>query len=137
MTTIRCATVRDTPAIVDLWSRAAGPTRLPCRASEVEQLLERDPDALLVAEQDGRLAGTLIVGWDGWRASLYRLAVEPALRRAGVARALLAAARVRADRLGAKRLDAIVSRENAVGVAFWESDGFELEDDNGRWSALL
>ena len=39
--------------------------------------------------------------------------------------------------LGAKRLDAIVSRQNAVGVSFWESDGFELHDDNGRWSALL
>ena len=125
----------DIPAIVDLWSRAAGPTRLPCRAAEVEQLLARDPDTLLVAEEGGRFAGTLIVGWDGWRASMYRLAVEPDLRRAGVARLLAAARAGRAAR--GEALDAIVSRQNAVGVSFWESDGFELHDDNGRWSALL
>ena len=32
----------------------------------------------------------MIVGWDGWRGSMYRIAVLPARRREGIGRALVA-----------------------------------------------
>jgi ribosomal protein S18 acetylase RimI-like enzyme len=34
--------------------------------------------------------GTIVAGWDGWRGSLYRLAVLPAARRRGTALRLVA-----------------------------------------------
>ena len=77
MPQIRTGTTEDLPTVVDLWERAGGPTHLPHSISEVTRLLERDPDALIVAIVDGRVVGTLIVGWDGWRCHLYRLAVVP------------------------------------------------------------
>ena len=48
----------------------------------LERLLETSADALLVAEADGRVVGTIIAGCDGWRANFYRLAVLPSARRA-------------------------------------------------------
>lgn len=137
MPLIRTATVDDLPAVVDLWNRAAGPTRHHGRLPEATRLLERDPDALLVAEHDGRIAGTLILGWDGWRCHLYRLAVEPDARRSGVASALVAEARVRAVALGAFRIDAMVDGENPGAHDFWSSAGFDLEAHDQRWSSLL
>jgi ribosomal protein S18 acetylase RimI-like enzyme len=137
MTEIRTATATDLPAIVDLWDRAAGPTRHAGRHAEVARLLERDPDALLVAMVDGQLAGALIVGWDGWRCHLYRLAVEPGARRGGVAAALVAAGRMRAVALGAVRLDAMVSPANDGAAGFWEAVGLTRDDHDARWSALL
>jgi ribosomal protein S18 acetylase RimI-like enzyme len=44
------------------------------------------PGALLVAEIDGVLAGSLIAAWDGWRGSFYQPAVSPEHRRRGLAR---------------------------------------------------
>lgn len=35
-------------------------------------VLVLDQDALLVAARDGRIIGTLIAGWDGWRGSIAR-----------------------------------------------------------------
>jgi ribosomal protein S18 acetylase RimI-like enzyme len=136
MTTIRPALLDDLPAAVDLWDREAGPTRHAGRHEEAARLLDHDSEALLVAERDRALVGALIVGWDGWRCHLYRLAVEPALRRSGIARELVLAARDRAVRQGAVRLDAMVDPANDTAVSFWQALDFELDIDR-RWSLLL
>jgi ribosomal protein S18 acetylase RimI-like enzyme len=72
----------------------------------VRALLARDPEALLVSEDDGRTVATVIVGWDGWRGNLYRLAVDPASRRVRVASSLIGEAerRLTAKDAGASRL---------------------------------
>jgi ribosomal protein S18 acetylase RimI-like enzyme len=136
MPSIRPAVLDDVAAVVDLWEREGGPTRSAGGSEEARRLLEHDRGALLVAEDGGRLVGTLIVGWDGWRCHLYRLAVERSARRAGVARGLARAARDRAVQLGAARLDAMVAPDNQAAVAFWESVGFERDVDL-RWSMLV
>lgn len=137
MTTIRVARQDDLDQAVALWDTAAGPTSLPCGIDEVRRLVERDPDALLVADagDDARpvVVGTLIVGWDGWRCHMYRMTVRPDHRRDGVAARLVDAARRRAEALGAERLDAIVDLDNPGGIAFWESMGFTRRLNNGRW----
>ena len=123
--------------MVALWDTAAGPTTLPCGIDEVRRLVDRDPDALLVADagNDGRseVVGTLIVGWDGWRCHMYRMTVRPDHRRGRVASDLVDAANRWADALGAERLDAIVDLDNPGGITFWESIGFTRKHNNGRW----
>src|SRR4051794_30184634 len=100
---VRMAVGGDVEQVVSLWAYAAGPTRIAGDAGAVIRLLARDPEALLVAEARGRIVGTLVVGWDGWRCHLYRMAVEPDRRRTGIASALLDAAVERAQTLGAVR----------------------------------
>jgi ribosomal protein S18 acetylase RimI-like enzyme len=135
MLEIRTATVDDVLAIVDLWDRAGGPTRVAARPAEARALIAHDPGALLLADRSGAPVGTLIVGWDGWRCHLYRLAVDPAARRLGVARALVTAGQERAARLGAARLDAMVDPANTSAVMFWQELGFERDVDR-RWSLV-
>jgi ribosomal protein S18 acetylase RimI-like enzyme len=135
--TIRCATEADLDGVVDLWHHAAGPSRHPGQRAEAEILLGRDPEALLVALTDGAVVGTLIVGWDGWRCHLYRLAVAQSARRSGIAGALAAEARRRATDHGAVRIDAMVNTDNLGAVAFWESAGFRADSHDGRWSLVV
>lgn len=135
--TIRTAERHDLNAVVHLWADSAGPTRHAGQHPEAVRLIEHDPDAILLAELDGELVGTLIVGWDGWRCHLYRLAVVEAVRRHGVGTALLQRALIRAVDVGAVRVDAMVDMKNGAGVAFWESEGFEFDQADGRWSLLL
>ena len=133
MVEIRTATIDDLPAVVDLWRREGGPSRAPGGPDEVRALIDHDPDALLLAESEGRLVGTVIAGWDGWRCHLDRHVVEPEARRRGGAAALTAAARRRAAACGAPRLDAMVHPENLAAEAFWAANGFALDSDR-RWS---
>jgi ribosomal protein S18 acetylase RimI-like enzyme len=125
---LRPAAVDDVAAVPTLWAEAgAHPTTTDDTAS-VSTLLARDPDALLVAEIDGGLVGTLIVGWDGWRGNMYRLAVLPAYRRRGIATALVAAALRRLETLGCRRITALVAAGDAHAVDFWTAVGFTYQD---------
>ena len=131
---VRSATAYDVAALVELWARAGENLSRPTdRADLVEQLVARDPEAVLLAEQDGRLVGTVVAGWDGWRAHLYRLVVEPDLRGQGIGKQLLAAAEARLGALGAERLDAMVLDSNETGRALWAGAGYRRQPDWARW----
>jgi ribosomal protein S18 acetylase RimI-like enzyme len=82
---IRSAGVQDIAAVLDLWIAAGSLPSTTDSPDGLARLLADDPEALLVAELDGVLAGSLIAAWDGWRGSFYRIAVSPEHRRNGLA----------------------------------------------------
>jgi ribosomal protein S18 acetylase RimI-like enzyme len=81
---VRTGRSEDVATVLRFWTQATSVASSTDDPESVSALLARDPEALMVAELDGRVVGTLIVGWDGWRAGLYRLAVDPSLRRSGI-----------------------------------------------------
>lgn len=102
-------------------------------AELVESLVRRDPDSMLLAEVDGVIVGTVIAGWDGWRAHLCRLAVDPSARGQGFGRLLVQAAEQRLRELGAIRFDAMVLSGNSLGEAACEAMGHRPQEEWTRW----
>jgi ribosomal protein S18 acetylase RimI-like enzyme len=103
--------------------------------------LLRTPFAvLLVAESDGRLVGSVIGAWDGWRGNIYRLAVAPDYRRRGLARALLAEADHTLHHLGARRITALVEGDHPWATAFGDSlaaSGYRHDERMRRYVKTL
>jgi len=131
---LRTASVSDADDLLDLWHHAAENDGRPTDTrAAVVALIEHDPAALIVAEHDGELIGSVIAGWDGWRNHLYRLAVHPDWRRRGVASALLDAAETRFAQLGGTRADAMVLAGNDLGQRIWRARGYRQQDDWRRW----
>jgi ribosomal protein S18 acetylase RimI-like enzyme len=130
---LRDATPEDIDAVVSFWLRTAEPTSTDSPEA-VATLLARDPGALIVAESDGDIVGSVVAGWDGWRGSIYRLAVAPQGRRSGLATALLGAAEERLAALGAQRMHAIVLGSNAPAVAFWDASGWGFQEGQRRYA---
>jgi ribosomal protein S18 acetylase RimI-like enzyme len=131
---IRPAGPSDIAAVLSLWSDAAQPTTTD-DASGVGALLERDPGALLVAESSsGRIVGTVIAAWDGWRGSVYRIAVAPEYRRDGLGRRLLHEAEERLRRIGARRMHAIVVGTDTGALGFWEATEWERQGSQLRFT---
>lgn len=89
--------------------------------------------ALLVAEVDQRLVGSIIAAWDGWPGSVYRLTVAPEHRRHGLGRRLLHEAERRLTRLGATRLQAIVVETEAVATGFWRASDWAEQVERLRF----
>ena len=130
---IRAAVAADIDAVLAFWRVAAEGTSISDDPAGVARLVERDPEALLLAERAGELVGTVIAGFDGWRCHLYRLAVHPAHRRRGIGGALLAAAEERFVRLGGRRADAMVLDHNELGRAAWRAADYGPEEQWTRW----
>ncbi|MEU6797397.1 GNAT family N-acetyltransferase [Nonomuraea wenchangensis] len=132
---IRCGGPDDVKDVLDFWLLAAEGTDRHDSPDKVVALVERDPEALLIAElpDGGELVGTLIAGWDGWRAHLYRLAVHPGHRRRGIATALLAAAEARFAAFGAFRADAMVLDDNVLAHPAWSAAGYQPQPEWSRW----
>lgn len=130
---IRSADPADIDAVLRFWREAAEGTSISDDHDGVGRLVARDPDALLLAERDGVLAGTVIAGFDGWRCSAYRLAVHPDCRRQGVATALMEAAEQRFVALGGRRVDAMVLEANEPAHRTWATAGYLREDHWRRW----
>ena len=131
---LRAARPADVDEVLRLWETAAENTdRAADHRDAVVALLDRDPGALILAVEDREVIGSVIAGWDGWRAHLYRLAVRPDRRRRGVARALLDAAHERLAQLGATRLDAMVLEANSDGRQLWHRAGYARQEHWRRW----
>ena len=130
---IRAARPDEAEAVLAFWKESAEGTSVSDDVHGVTLLIERDPEALVLALADGLIVGSVIAGWDGWRASLYRLAVLPSHRRQGISTALLRAADERFAALGGRRVDAMVLEANETGRRLWAASGYEREERWRRW----
>src|SRR5215210_2646494 len=89
VTAIRPYRDMDEGAVIELW-QACGLTR-PWNPPEADIALLRGSGHgdILVATQDGGIAGSVMVGHDGHRGWIYYLAVAPSYRRRGLGRRLM------------------------------------------------
>ena len=123
---------KDFKDVRELWGSAGSGIQLsPSDApEEIQKKLQRDPDLFLVAEQDGRIIGTVFGGFDGRRGIAYHLAVRPSERRKGVGRSLMVELENRLRSKGCRKYYLLVTRDNEAALAFYDSFGAEVMDLN-------
>jgi ribosomal protein S18 acetylase RimI-like enzyme len=134
---IRPARREEIDALLALWRAAGSSPAVNENVEGVTALFDRDELSLLVAEQDGQLVGSLVAAWDGWRGSLYRLAVLPDHRRRGIARALVREGERRLAALGCRRIALVALSDSEDAVAFWAAAGYEADERITRFVKTL
>lgn len=129
---IRQATLRDLDGLVELERRCFDSDLISRRS--FRHLLTRANASLLVADEDGALAGYALVVFNRGTAlaRLYSIAVDAAFRGRGVGRALLAAAEAEALARGCVSMRSEVRLDNDASLALFVGNGYrrieELED---------
>jgi ribosomal protein S18 acetylase RimI-like enzyme len=131
--TIRNADAGDVDSILRLWREAGSVSTVTDDGESLALLIEHGPGTLLVAESDADVVGSLIVGWDGWRGSFYRLAVNPGHRRQGIAAALVAEGERDLKVRGARRFNAVVVGDADDANGFWDGIGYERQVNRARF----
>jgi ribosomal protein S18 acetylase RimI-like enzyme len=136
--TIRLAAIDDLDALAALFDAYRRfyeqPGDVALASAFLHDRLERGESTILVAEEQGQLVGfcQLYPTWCSVAAArifvLYDLFVDPDARRAGVARALMRAARAFGRAAGAVRLDLTTARTNTRAQALYESEGWQRDD---------
>jgi ribosomal protein S18 acetylase RimI-like enzyme len=99
----------------------------PDTPEALEALLNQPGSVLLLAVEGDEVVGTLVVGWDGWRGNMYRLAVRSDFRRRGIALALVNEGHEHLRRIGARRVTALVGADEDEPAALWRAAGYERD----------
>jgi ribosomal protein S18 acetylase RimI-like enzyme len=127
---IRAYHPQDGAAVVALW-QACGLV-VPQNDPYADLRLKHDyqPDLFLVGRgcEDGRVLATVMAGYDGHRGWINYLAVDPAHRRRGIGRQMLAAAETRLRALGCPKINLQVRRTNRAVIDFYHRVGFRDDD---------
>jgi ribosomal protein S18 acetylase RimI-like enzyme len=119
--TTRKGRPEDIDRVLELWKQAEATPKVTDTRDGLTRLLAEPRAVLLLAEADGRVVGTVIGGWDGWRGNIYRLAVLPEYRRRGIAGALMREVDAILAGFGARRITALVEHEHPWAVGFWNA----------------
>jgi ribosomal protein S18 acetylase RimI-like enzyme len=119
----------DHDAVVALWREVfpnAPPRNDP--VLDIARKLDVQPELFLVAVVDGRVAGTVMAGFDGHRGWVHLVAVDPRYQRRGVGSALMRRAEALLDEMGCPKLNLQVRPTTPEVVGFYESLGFQVEE---------
>jgi ribosomal protein S18 acetylase RimI-like enzyme len=119
---------RDRAALIRLWT-ACGLTRPwndPGR--DIDRKLALDDHGLLVACDGDQLCGSVMAGYDGHRGWINYLAADPARRREGIGRRLVAEAEALLFGRGCPKINLQIRASNSEVVDFYRAVGY-AEDD--------
>ncbi len=121
---IRECRAEEAEAVLALWRAAGASPSVTDSVADIRRAILHSPTRFLVAEAGGKLIGSVIGSFDGWRANFYRLAVIPAYRRRGLARELVAEIESWLIQQGAKKIGALVENDRPGSMAFWQAAGY-------------
>jgi RimJ/RimL family protein N-acetyltransferase len=128
---VRSYRTSDYDAVLPLWQAVGFAPDYRDSREALRRKLYCDRGPFLAAEMDGRVVGTAMASWDGRRAWVYRVAVDPAHQGKGIGRRLMAELETRLERLGAQSAALLVSPQNQRAIQFYSRRGYTLYDDVG------
>ena len=118
----------DRNGLIQLWSDSFPdnpPHNEPSKV--IEAKLEVD-DQIFVADDQGKIVGACMVGYDGHRGWLYSVAVSPDHRRRGIGQKLIRGAMEALKSAGCTKVNLQIRATNHEVRAFYESLGFSVEE---------
>jgi ribosomal protein S18 acetylase RimI-like enzyme len=121
---IRECRSEEAESVLHMWREAGASPSVTDSVDDIHLAILNSSARFLVAEAEGKLIGSVICSFDGWRANFYRLAVVPAYRRRGLARALVAEIETWLIEQGAKKIGALVENDRPGSMAFWQAAGY-------------
>jgi ribosomal protein S18 acetylase RimI-like enzyme len=125
---IRLFADADREAVVRLWNACGLVVPWNDPARDIARKLARQRQMFLVAEQDGRIVGSVMAGFDGHRGSVNYLAVDPNHRKRGIARRLMSEAERLLTEAGCPKLNVMVRRSNPAATGFYDALGYAPDD---------
>jgi ribosomal protein S18 acetylase RimI-like enzyme len=102
---------------------------LETEEQEFKDMISRNPFSCFKAVEQNKIIGTVFGTWNGRRAWIYRLAVDPAFQRRGLGSTLLDKASETLLERGATKVILGVGNHNLAVSAFYEKNGYKVMDD--------
>lgn len=118
----------DEEAVVRLWRDCGLVVPWNDPQADIAAKMTVQPELFLVGELEGRVAATVMAGYDGHRGWINYLAVGPGLQGRGFGRRLIDEAEARLRAMGCPKINLQVRTSNTRVIAFYQRLGFKLDD---------
>ncbi len=126
---IRPYAAEDEVGVAGLWREVfPNPPAWNRPEDDIRRKLAVQRELFLVAEEEGRIVGSAMAGYDGHRGWVYYVAVAPSRQRRGIGTALMAEVERRLAQIGCSKLNLQVRAGNAEVVAFYRRLGYDVEE---------
>ena len=136
---IREMTMEDYEQVYRLWKkiRGFGIRSIDDSREGVKRFLKRNPTTSVVAEEDGRIVGSILCGHDGRRGCLYHVCVDEEHRRRGIGKAMVVKAMEALKAEEINKVCLIAFTKNDIGNAFWNTIGWTEREDLNYYDFVL
>lgn len=137
--TVRTMTIEDFDQVHALWMTISGFAIRSIDDSRegVERFLRRNPTTSVVAEEDGKIVGSILCGHDGRRGCLYHVCVHKAYRMRGIGKAMVVYAMNALKAEEISKVSLIAFTRNDIGNAFWNRIGWTRRLDLNYYDFTL
>lgn len=129
MVKIRVMSVNDYDGVFEVWQQLNSVNTIDDSREGFIRYLKRNPVTSFVAEDDGRIVGTILAGHDGRRGFFHHVVVLFEYREQGIGRLLVDEAMGALEKEGIRKTALVVFSDNDQGNGFWEHIGFKVRDD--------
>lgn len=137
--TVRTMTIEDYDQVHALWMTISGFAIRSIDDSRegVERFLRRNPTTSVVAEEDGKIVGSILCGHDGRRGCLYHVCVHKDYRMRGIGKAMVVYAMNALKAEEISKVSLIAFTRNDIGNAFWNRIGWTRRLDLNYYDFTL
>ena len=125
---IRVFLADDRAAVIALWLECELVADADSARRDIDLKLAEQPGLFFVGELNGKIVGTIMVGYDGHRGWINYLAVQPTERRQRYGHALMSHAEMMLARKGCPKINLQIRGSNAQTRVFYEALGYVAED---------
>ena len=129
MVKIRVMKIADFDGICEVWKNHEGTNPVDDSAEGFAKYSRRNPTTSFVAEDNGKIVGTILAGHDGRRGLFHHVSVLPEYQKQGIGKMLVDNAMDALEKEGITKVLLVVFKDNDNGNAFWEHIGFTKRDD--------
>ena len=125
---VRPFSIENEQAVITLWQKCG--LVQPCNIPhlDIQRKLKVNPELFLVGTMGVKIIATAMGGYEGHRGWVNYLAVDPAFRKKGFGRQLMAEIEKRLLALGCPKINLQVRMDNTSALEFYSRIGFK--DDN-------
>ena len=128
MVKVRVMTVNDWDGVNECWTDHEGTNPVDDSAEGFTRYLKRNPTTSFVAEDNGKIIGTILAGHDG-RRGIFHHVVAPEYRKQGIGKMLVNSAAEALRKEDIHKVLLVVFTHNENGNQFWEHMGFTERTD--------
>lgn len=136
---IRTMTINDYEGVYQLWKqiKGFGIRSIDDSREGLERFLKRNPTTSIVAEEEGKVVGSILCGHDGRRGCLYHVCVAETHRMKGIGTQMVQMAMDALRKEEISQVCLIAFTDNMVGNQFWEQIGWKKRNDVNYYDLLL